>query len=141
MFKMKYSRPLIVTSGISAMSCPVALDSWMQMLLRRGLMPDESGDVPMNRKTTIADSSSNHCLTSVAILAMIEVFPQPDSPYNTTPCLSCSTKVFFEASRNVLRPWNDLHFFWQKDPCWKSSSANESRESDVSFSLIPLSIM
>ena len=67
-------------------------------------MSDESGDVPMNRKTTIADSSSNHCLTSVAIFAMIEAFPQPDSPYNTTPCLSRSTKVFLEASKSSLRP-------------------------------------
>ena len=69
-----------ITSGIFPGIFPVALHSWMHILLRRGLILDEWGEVPMNRKTTIEDASSTHCLTSRAILATMDVFPQPDSP-------------------------------------------------------------
>lgn len=94
-----------LASGISVISFPVIIYSCWLILLNSILMLDDSGDVPMNLSTTIADSGSSHFLISTAILAIMDVLPQPDSPWSTlTRLLSFSSRDLFTKERKLSRP-------------------------------------
>ena len=84
--------------------------------------------------------SSSQFFASAATLAMIDVFPHPDSPCRTIVRFSDSFRVLLTSCRNAVRPWKAWHFFWQNKACWNNSSDSGSFVEASARSRIPSSI-